>query len=375
MGRVMRQHGVESCATVCASSLTFPACKFCPKDINGFSFGVDGDAGRCEFCPNDDVLYPDREFPLFGGGIKCWQVQKFFASVKVNANAANCELAQMMNYVCGCAGPGYAGASSERKKKVLAWLPRIMACFSFLGSSFIIYDSAKSSEQRRKVMHQLLIGLSCFDIFGSIAYAFTTLPISEAYIFGPIYGAHGNDATCKAQGFFIQMGTISAYMNVSLAFYYLLVIKYGWNEDRLLKIRWALFLFPMLVGFAFAFAGIPYYDSLMLWCNNTASYWPDIPVAIAIVVATIVMSIICLDVYQKEKASAKWRGGAAAGAKKKKGQTSLSERVFWQSFWYLMAFYLTWPAYLVLQYLWAGGNSFTNYRLILTGATMVPMQG
>lgn len=40
-----------------------------------------------------------------------------------------------------------------------------------------------------------------------------------------------------------------------------------------------------------------------------------------------------------------------------------------------MAFYLTWPPYLALQYAWAGGRSFTNYGLILTAATMVPLQG
>jgi len=169
------------------------------------------------------------------------------------------------------------------------------------------------------------------------------------------------------------MGTISAYMNVSLAFYYYLVIKHSWDETRLKKIRWALFLFPMAVGFAFAFAGIPFYDSLNLWCNNTASYWPDIGVAIAIGLATIVMTLVCWDVYTKEKASMKWkrRAGGASGD----GRQTLSSQVFWQSFFYLMAFYATWSPYLGLQYAWAGGSSFTNYGLILTAATLVPLQG
>ena len=380
-GAITGQKAVEDCAKICASSLTFPTCKFCPQDISGFDFGLESqNQEKCRFCPENDILYPDKEFPLFGNNIKCWQIQKFFDSVDVNADARNCQLAQMNNYVCGCNGSGYLGASSDTKKKVLAWLPRVMAILSIIGSTFIIYDCIKSPEQRQKAMNQLLIGLSIFDLIGAFAYAFTTLPIPEDHEYSPIYGAKGNAASCTTQGFFIQMGTISAYMNVSLAIYYLLVIKYSWDERRIQSIKWAMFLCPMVVGFVFAFVGIPYYDSLNLWCNNTASYWPDIPVAVAIGLATVIMSMVCWDVYSKEKASAKWRDGGAAVAApkakiKKSGRTSLSSRVFWQSFFYLMSFYLTWPAYLGLQYAWAGGSSFTNYGLILTAATLVPLQG
>ena len=274
--------------------------------------------------------------------------------------------------ICGCSGSGYLGANSEAKKKTLAWMPRAMAILSILGSSFIIYDTTKSQAKRKKVMNQLLCGLSVFDILGALGYAFTTLPIPEDHQYGPIYGAKGNEATCTAQGLFIQLGTISAYMNVSLAFYYYLVIKHSWDETRLKKIRWALFLFPLVVGFTFAFAGIPFYDSLNLWCNNTASYWPDIGVAIAIGLATIVMTLVCWDVYTKEKASAKWKRRAGGASD---GRQTLSSQVFWQSFFYLMAFYSTWTPYLGLQYAWAGGSSFTNYGLILTAATLVPLQG
>ncbi|KAL9183978.1 hypothetical protein ACHAXT_002064 [Thalassiosira profunda] len=421
-GKAMGQSGAESCSETCASSLTFPSCKFCPEDVSGFDFGLESDTDeKCRFCPENDLLYPDKEFPLFGEGVECWMVQKlnlrkFFDSVDVNANARNCELAQMMNYVCGCQGDGYLGANTEAKQAVLAWLPRVSAILSIIGSTFIIYDTVKNQKQRKslskKVNKQLLLGLSVFDILGAWGYVFTTLPIPEDHVYGPIYGAKGNEATCTAQclivcicaikGFFIQLGTISAYMNVSLAVYYFLVIKQGWNDSRLTKIRWALFLTPIAVGLAWAFAGIKFYDSLNLWCNNTASYWPDIPVAIAIGVATIIMALVCWDVYKKEKASAKWRGGAAAvnsstaateqneskrccGIIPKlsrkgtsggdNGRQSLSSQIFWQSFFYLLAFYLTWPPYLALQYAWAGGRSFTNYGLILTAATMVPLQG
>ena len=70
-----------------------------------------------------------------------------------------------------------------------------------------------------------------------------------------IYGSNGNEKSCIAQGFFIQLGTISCYTNVSLAVYFFFVIRQGWTEEKMKKIRVLLFGCPILVGLAFAFAG------------------------------------------------------------------------------------------------------------------------
>ena len=53
----------------------------------------------------------------------------------------------------------------------------------------------------------------------------------------------------------------------------------------------------------------------------------------------------------------------------------MSSIVFWQSFWYLISFYLTWPPYLALQYLWAAGSGYSNYGFTLFACTLVPLQG
>ena len=108
---------------------------------------------------------------------------------------------------------------------------------------------------------------------------------------------------------------------------------------------------------------------MVLWCNNAAPWWPDIPVAVAIVVATFLMGSICWDVYKKTKASKRWQ---------QRGQSSSNSfhtKVFWQSFCFLMAFYMTWPPYLALQYSWAAGKEYGNYGFILYAGTAVPLQG
>ena len=70
----------------------------------------------------------------------------------------------------------------------------------------------------------------------------------------------GNEASCTAQGFFIQMGTTSAFLNVSLAIYYFSMIRLGHTETRIKRNRIWLFSCPIVVGLAYAFAGIPFYD-------------------------------------------------------------------------------------------------------------------
>jgi hypothetical protein len=99
--------------------------------------------------------------------------------------------------------------------------------------------------------------------------ALTTLPTPGTDY---IYGGKGNDATCTSQGFFIQMGTIACLQGSSLAVYYNLTIKQGWTESKLKRKRTGYFLLipPIIIGFAFAGAGIPHYDNVLVWCNNSA---------------------------------------------------------------------------------------------------------
>ena len=132
------------------------------------------------------------------------------------------------------------------------------------GSLCVFIHALRTKLLRESTFHQLMILLSISDMLGSMAYAFTTLPIPSEYYFE---GAHGNEATCIAQGFFIQLGTMSAYTNCSLAAYYYLVIKQGASENALRKHRPWLFTCPIAVGLAFAFAG-KYRQHLLVLLQN-----------------------------------------------------------------------------------------------------------
>ena len=128
---------------------------------------------------------------------------------------------------------------------------------------FIIIDILRTGSRRQELYQQIMICMSIFDVFGSAAYAFTLAPTPKEYYY---QGAHGNDATCTAQGFFIQVGSVAGYMNVSLAFYYFLVISKSISESNIQSHhRLCFFACPIAVGLVVAFAGIPYYENLFLW--------------------------------------------------------------------------------------------------------------
>ena len=92
---------------------------------------------------------------------------------------------------------------------------------SFFGASFILWDILSSRKARAMVYHQLLIGMAIFDITTAVSWSFASAPINPNDPDDPdaffIQGAMGNDATCKAQAFFIQLGFTSIFYNVSLA--------------------------------------------------------------------------------------------------------------------------------------------------------------
>jgi hypothetical protein len=100
--------------------------------------------------------------------------------------------------------------------------------------------------------------------------SFTTLPIpEEAYL----CGSRGTGATCTAQGFMIQMGTVACPLGVSLPVYYNVAIKQGWSEAKMRKKHLIHYLImpPIVIGLSFACAGIPCYDNVNIGLTTLQS--------------------------------------------------------------------------------------------------------
>lgn len=93
------ENTVKSCASSCDASMELETgCKTCGESFSAFELGVDDPSDRCEFCPNEDVKYPDRIVPILSTSktkVTCLQAQSFFSKVDVYKDSKNYRLAQI----------------------------------------------------------------------------------------------------------------------------------------------------------------------------------------------------------------------------------------------------------------------------------------
>eukprot|EP00980_Cylindrotheca_fusiformis_P009572 scaffold2115_cov97-Cylindrotheca_fusiformis.AAC.1 len=339
-------------------------------------------------------------------------------------------------HVCGCGVRPYLGATTEAQQAALAWTLRLAGLFSAIGSSLILWDIFVASKKRNRnrrltMLHQLVCGMSFFDVFSSIANMFSTLPIPEFRYFESssaqmptnVYGAKGNSATCTAQGFFLQLGYTSAFYNLVLSVYYVLVIKKGMSETQLQRLKYCFHVPALLAGFGLAVAGIPYYDNIFVFCHippafKMSSWWSSrvesmslsgadsndlltvfsiVPISIVFLIGGVNMIIIYLHVRKQDRAANRWRMGnrlAQNSADAPSSQSSsswskfirpkkksrevappnrLSNEVWWQAVFYMGSFLMAWPIYFygTLNTL----DEWENFYFWVACCAMYPLQG
>ena len=227
---------------------------------------------HCIFCPTND-LDPDLPFDInvasYGVQATCGEATE----VSPQAHRLDPICWKYKNYAhwCGCnqGRAWYLGAATRIKQIVLAWTPRIAGFLSLLGSLYIVRDIWKLSQRKNRngvsTYHYLVLGMSIFDISSSLAWIVSTaaLPKFDHERGGPtgIYGAIGNDTTCKIQGFFLELGFVgSTAFNASLTTFYVLSIVYNYGERRTKKLRKFLITIPVVLAITLASSAIPYYE-------------------------------------------------------------------------------------------------------------------
>jgi hypothetical protein len=149
-----------------------------------------------------------------------------------------------------------------------ALCPKFTAMASVAGSSLIIRDLIQVRKDKSDALntrHRLLAGMSVCDILSSSALFLTSWPIPEDMP-KAVWNV-GNQQTCSAQGFFIQLSIGTVIYNACLALYYLLVVRYGWKNEYLAKR-----VEPWMHFVATAFALITSVAALALDLFNPAGY-------------------------------------------------------------------------------------------------------
>mmetsp|Transcript_26721 Transcript_26721/g.49147 ORF Transcript_26721/g.49147 Transcript_26721/m.49147 type:complete len:315 (-) Transcript_26721:305-1249(-) len=270
--------------------------------------------------------------------------------------------------------------SFSAKQKSIAILPKPFSFLSLIGSTHIVYQILKNPIRRRTVQYQILLGLSLVDILGSIGMFLGTWPI-PAYVNDDkptVYLASGNDRTCAAQGFLLQAYVVAPIYNASLSLYYVFVVKLGWNENKLKKVRWWFHVFPIGIGLGTAIAAMALniYGNATWWCWISPEWdlyrWTfffGIIWFMGLVVVIPSMFMLYLHVRKQEAAAAKWRPGSS-----QEEQFSQSRKVATRGLLFSLSYIITW-IFPTLTRLVQAVNGEIIFPLVLMTAIISPSQG
>jgi len=133
--------------------------------------------------------------------------------------------------------------ASYEQLQVLSYVPKLTSLLSIMGSCYILYDISRLKQ--RNTYHRIIFGMNVMDLLALMAWFFTTLPMPEGTDIAA--GAGGNQHTCSAQGFFSQLSIATVLYNAALAIYFMLVIKYGWTEQRIVQVKYEYFIHTVAV--------------------------------------------------------------------------------------------------------------------------------
>lgn len=97
------------------------------------------------------------------------------------------------------------GASQQRALAILSW---ISGFASFCASVWIIVEVTTTRSKLRTVYNRLILAISIFDVTSSIGHMLGPLPIPEEYD-EDVPWARGNDSSCTAQGFLVQLSIVT----------------------------------------------------------------------------------------------------------------------------------------------------------------------
>jgi len=275
------------------------------------------------------------------------------------------------------------GNFTASQELALVVVPTVSGILSLLSSLYIIVIVAKSTNKRGKVYHRLLFGMSVCDFLVSLGFVFSKWPV-------PIDS--DTNAMCNAQGFFIQLSLAVVLYNLSLATYYLLVVRYEWKENRLQKIEPYMHASALIVGLSTSLAGVflELYNPAILWCwiasfpegcngeeckrgQHAVIYrWAIFygPIWVAIFAAAAIMCAMYLTVRKQETLGNRHVFHGAEAKRK------YSTKVAFQGLLYVGAFFITYvPASIARLAESISATNETNFFLVILFAITLPLQG
>jgi len=162
---------------------------------------------------------------------------------------------------------------SETGQSISMVLTRTSSALSILGSGLILGIILARWKKNKKIFStrdRLIFSMSFLDFLASIAHFLDVTPIPQG-TYG-IVGARGTQATCTAQGFFIQMGFAVPLYNCMLCIHALLIVRFKW-KDEFIAARIEPFMHTVGIGYALATSLLGIF--LQLYNSNGSFCWVE----------------------------------------------------------------------------------------------------
>lgn len=294
-----------------------------------------------------------------------------------------------------------ASGYSLLQEQVLAISPKVSSTISIPCSCFVVYEIWRE-RGRVTAVQRTLVAMSAVDVLASVAWFFSTwaVPAESGFAY-----ASGNEATCNAQGFLLQVAIGAPLYNCSLALLYLLMIKMRWTDQQLRKVeRWihavvlvwtlgtAVLLLPLgqynhiaavcwVIGAPKGCGnssfqedpGVPCERGNYAWAWGLALFY--IPLWICVLACCASMVLLYQEVRQTHKRSMRYSRSIVGLQPRQTMQRSSQDtsRVAVQAILFSLSFLVTWMP----STLWSVAHWFewSHYGLDLAAAIAEPLQG
>jgi len=131
-------------------------------------------------------------------------------------------------------------------------ITKITGGISFFCSSYIFLHIIRDKKRRSETYHRILCGMSISDMLFSFECFLSTWPFPA----GETWGAIGSMLSCDIVGFITQFGCVCYLLYCgSLATYFVLKIRFNWQNPKIKKIEWLLHIFPIVAAGSMAISG------------------------------------------------------------------------------------------------------------------------
>jgi hypothetical protein len=300
--------------------------------------------------------------------------------------------------------PNYAITAKDKAATIC---PQLAAAISVIGSYIIIREVLKDHRLKRgEAVPRVLLAMSFADVIFSLGWFLGSWPCPSEITY--LWGNVGNIATCNFQGFLIQFGLMaSPLFNISLAFFFLLMVRYNWSDNRLRKLEpwihgsiWtfalAASIFPIPLelyntgfttcwfesGYEDCGEGVPCTRGEDAWIYAVA--FTVFPVLTCVMLSAVIMGMIYCYVHETEKKSRRYAGSQTATEvtpESSSSQTanhreaiSRSRIVATQGMFYCGGFLLTYTLHSINTLVFYT-TDLANYWFYFFSNLLLPLQG